>query len=935
MAQQDNPYAIPQQFTEAITPPQYQSTGPNTVSGFGTKKQEAASSIALLADKFLAGVSKGRAAKFQQQQQERSGMMQDINRRYQILAGEKDKLTDDAYKSALNDLQGLHVLAVKTALDKSEDKSNPMIKGLKNIFESMLGPKGKNFELGPEQIYKTLAKVDDTIRAPQSSRTGALEQVTEKMDAAAAPLFAQADAARQKDPNASGVTTQQLLNNKEWIESAGKLRGLGVDYTKTGAWLSALGEDKKQSGIAERKVSARPTTYDKNRQESIDEYVERNPDKFPNIKKDEDGHYDPSQLTALQRGEARSQQATRSSKMATTWIQRIGPDGKDTGEPELVKYFSNNSIPGVFDKEGNKLDPKLYKDAAKPTIKRLYGMMQQFTAHYEGMKDENGKALFTSKEAEEAAGSDLVKLALQQNDIKLQQAAIRGVRTGVWETEEGPIGKQAPPKENTPNPGQPVSTGQQTATPPLAPTPGILSKYSAPPPKAVTEGGSVPSAYSAGSPPPTPPLTMTPSAKSPAGLLEAGNIDLGKRPIVKNKDGSTSTVRSMSFEQDGKEILVPTVSEDGKIMTDDEAIAEYKKTGKNLGVFKTSEDATKYAKQLHDDYANGKIPGYKAVGQQATPESVKSAVPAVKPKPAPTGQAKSAGGSTGNPTAAVLAPKDRSNIQAFIDGDKTGAKGIQGRDLLMSGKLKDPDGNPIRPETVTERQTLRSDEAAARKKTVGLLDSTRAFDNSLKLHQGSLIAGRNALPSSDVKIINDWILSGAEQLPSGLQGAAAKYAIDLQEVKNEYSRIIGGGTQSTGQTAEGARADADKALARGFSAGTMKDALDEMAKLVDQKKQGWKQEVTRANRFLAQPVLPEMYGGVYHDNTYEEKDTTTPPQYGRNGNNPPPQELKERTDIPKDIADKIPDNKPFILAGPDGKQITVKKQNGKVYQVNP
>jgi len=46
------------------------------------------------------------------------------------------------------------------------------------------------------------------------------------------------------------------------------------------------------------------------------------------------------------------------------------------------------------------------------------------------------------------------------------------------------------------------------------------------------------------------------------------------------------------------------------------------------------------------------------------------------------------------------------------------------------------------------------------------------------------------------------------------------------------------------------------------------------------KKQGWKQEVTRANRFLAQPVLPEMYGGVYHDNTYEEKDTTTPPQYG-------------------------------------------------------
>jgi hypothetical protein len=97
---------------------------------------------------------------------------------------------------------------------------------------------------------------------------------------------------------------------------------------------------------------------------------------------------------------------------------------------------------------------------------------------------------------------------------------------------------------------------------------------------------------------------IAPGRHNSFGAVVPGNIDLTRRPHVMNADGSRSTVRSMGInpgDPGGNEVLIPTVSDDGHIMTDEEAILKYELSGRHLGEYPSIEASNAAAEAIHRD----------------------------------------------------------------------------------------------------------------------------------------------------------------------------------------------------------------------------------------------------------------------------------------------------------------------------------------------
>lgn len=92
------------------------------------------------------------------------------------------------------------------------------------------------------------------------------------------------------------------------------------------------------------------------------------------------------------------------------------------------------------------------------------------------------------------------------------------------------------------------------------------------------------------------------------GLVEPGNLDLSKRPVVNMPNGGYGTEYSTTIDDGKHAVLIPTIY-NGALHTQDEAIKQYKDTGQHMGKFDLSAEQSSnppyanseaYANQLHN-----------------------------------------------------------------------------------------------------------------------------------------------------------------------------------------------------------------------------------------------------------------------------------------------------------------------------------------------
>jgi len=215
---------------------------------------------------------------------------------------------------------------------------------------------------------------------------------------------------------------------------------------------------------------------------------------------------------------------------------------------------------------------------------------------------------------------------------------------------------------------------------------------------------------------PSPPIGD--AATPPVQPVTPGNIDLNARPVMQNGDGTISTEQSISVGIDGKEVLIPTVSADGRrILSEKDAIQQYKRTGKHLGKFNSPEEADAYAQWLHEQQAQryGGSTSPDAIAQEMT-ANMTAAVDAYGKNPTPANKAKMDAaveaqqaamdelkGGTDAPTTGEPPPDPQARFKAYSG---------KLQQALADPKLIAPDRKPAALEAMRQATAIMQDQNA-------------------------------------------------------------------------------------------------------------------------------------------------------------------------------------------------------------------------------
>jgi hypothetical protein len=260
--------------------------------------------------------------------------------------------------------------------------------------------------------------------------------------------------------------------------------------------------------------------------------------------------------------------------------------------------------------------------------------------------------------------------------------------------------------------------------------------------------------------------------KPSVNAIRAGNLPTDIRNKVTNPDGSISTVRTMSIGVDGGEVLIPTVV-GGRVLSDQDAIAHYRSTGENFGTFRTPDEATTYAKQLHG-YHEGLLSRGSALGTPPMPTQWGGNGGGIVPTETQKSESQAA-----YDRLAKINPRLAMQAQDRVAGQEAARAKLMQEQRAANIRTKAAQGDP-----------------AALQQLVGIdFDSWKALD----ANQRKLVADQNSYIGQSALRIS--------QLPTEQQAAAWDQAIDVG-VQSGYSALAAKRGKYSQQALTGAIDDA-------------------------------------------------------------------------------------------------------------------------------